>query len=61
MPAEQRGSVYKTARGFGIRWRDETRRQAAPVRASRRASEARAWFRDVERKRMRGETSPPPP
>ena len=29
MPAEQRGSVYPTSRGFGIQWRDEhgTRRR----------------------------------
>ena len=30
MPAEQRGHVYKTAKGFGIQWRDETRHQEAP-------------------------------
>ena len=47
MPAEQQGSVYKTARGYGIRWHDEAgtrRRQAGfPSRSA-----ARAWFRDVE-------------
>ena len=38
MPAEQRGSVYKTARGFGLRWRDEpgARRRQAGFRAALR-------------------------
>jgi integrase len=60
MPAEQQGSVYKTATGYGIRWRDEngTRRRQAGFKSR---SEARAWFRDVERKRMRGETIAPSP
>jgi hypothetical protein len=52
MPAEQRGSVYKTTTGHGIRWTDETgrrRRQAGFTSPSR----ARAWFRDVELQRMR--------
>jgi integrase len=60
VPAEQRGQVYSTAKGFGIRWYDETgvrRRQAGF--SSR--SEARAWFRDVESKRMRGEAIQRPP
>ena len=60
MPAEARGSVYTTSRGFGIRWRDEhnvLRRQSGF--GSR--SEARRWFEDVERKRMRGETPAPSP
>ena len=53
MPAEQRGSVYKTAKGYGIRWTDESgRRRRQPGFSSR--SEARSWFVDVERKRMRG-------
>jgi integrase len=60
MPAEQRGSVYQTANGFGLRWRDEhgqRRRQAGfPSRSA-----ARKWFEDVERKRMRGETPAPQP
>ena len=60
MPAEQAGSVYKTARGYGLRWYDErgARRRQAGF-ASR--SEARAWFRDVESKRMRGEVVQRPP
>jgi integrase len=60
MPAEARGSVYTTKRGYGIRWRDEhgvMRRQSGF--ASR--SGARRWFDDVERKRMRGETPAPSP
>ena len=40
MPATQRGSVYATARGFGIQWRDDNGADAA-ARASRQ-SEARA-------------------
>ena len=54
MPAEQRGSVYKTAsKGFGIRWIDENgQRRRQPGFSS--PSKARAWFRDVEAHRMRG-------
>jgi integrase len=55
MPAEQSGSVYKTTGGYGLRWYDENgarRRQAGFSSPSK----ARAWFRDVERPRMRGET-----
>jgi hypothetical protein len=46
MPADQRGSVYKTARGYGIRWYHETgvRRRRAGF-SSR--SDARRWFQDV--------------
>jgi integrase len=54
MPAEQRGSVYSTASGYGIRWYDEhgqrLRQAGFPSRSA-----ARKWFEDVERKRMRGE------
>ena len=60
MPADQRGQVYRTAKGFGLRWYDETgarRRQAGFFSRS----EARAWFRDVESKRMRGEAVQRPP
>jgi hypothetical protein len=58
MPAEQQGTIYKTANGHGIRWTDETglrRRQAGFSSPSK----ARAWFRDVERPRMRGEAVAP--
>ena len=60
MPAEQRGSVYKTAHGFGLRWRDESgaRHRKAGFKSR---SEARSWFAEIERKRMRGETIAPSP
>jgi hypothetical protein len=53
MPAEQQGQVYATGRGYGLRYYDEhgKRRRKAGFKSR---SEARAWFRDVERKRMRG-------
>lgn len=55
MPAEQTGGVYRTKDGYGLRWRDENGvRRRRPGFSS--ASKARAWFRDVERPRMRGET-----
>ena len=55
MPADQHGQVYATSAGFGLRWRDETgKRRRRSGFASRSA--AKAWFRDVESKRMRGET-----
>jgi len=55
MPAEQQGSIYRTANGVGIRWIDEhgVRRRHAGFSSP---SRAKAWFRDVERPRMRGET-----
>jgi integrase len=60
MPAEQYGSTYVTTTGFGIRWRDETgeRRFRSGFRTERQAL---AWFQNVERKRMRGETIAPSP
>jgi integrase len=60
MPADQRGQVYATARGFGIRWYDDqgVRRRRSGF-ASR--SEARRWYDDVERKRIRGELVSPTP
>ena len=60
MPADQRGQVYKTAKGFGPRWYDEKGARRRKAGFSSR-SEARAWFRDVEQPRMRGETVPRPP
>jgi len=53
MPADQRGSVYATRRGFGLRYYDErgARRRQAGFSSP---SKARAWFRDVELPRMRG-------
>ena len=60
MPAEQQGSVYKTARGYGLRWLDENGdRRRRPGFTSK--SEARKWFQDIERKRMRGESPAPSP
>jgi integrase len=58
MPADQHGSVYATATGFGLRWYDETGKRCHRSGFKSR-SEARAWFRDVERKRMRGEIPSP--
>ena len=63
MPADQQGQVYKTGRGFGLRWCDETgrrRRQAgfssppAVVFASETGMRPSEWlaieWRDVDRK-----------
>src|SRR5262249_40996267 len=60
MPAEQQGSVYTTTRGVGIRWYDEQgmRRYRSGFKSR---SAARAWFGDVERKRLRGEEPAPKP
>src|SRR3954453_2663620 len=60
MPAEQQGSVYKTSKGYGLRWYDANgaRRRKAGFTSR---SDARKWFRDVELKRMRGETIAPSP
>lgn len=60
MPAEQQGSVYKTSRGFGLRWYDEIGARRRRAGFSSRSA-ARAWFRDVEQPRMRGETPAPSP
>ncbi len=60
MPADQQGQVYKTGGGYGLRWYDETGRRRRQAGFSS-ASKARAWFRDVERPRMRGETVARPP
>jgi integrase len=57
MPAEQQGSVYKTSRGYGLRWYDETGARRRQAGFSLRSA-ARAWFRDVEQPRMRGEAVP---
>ena len=54
MPAEQQGSVYKTSKGFGLRWYDETGTRRRQTGFSSRSA-ARIWFRDVEAPRMRGE------
>jgi hypothetical protein len=60
VPAEQEGQTYKTSRSWGIRWYDETgvRRRKSSFTTEKKA---RVWFRDVELKRMRGETVTPTP
>lgn len=60
MPAEQLGSVYKTTGGYGLRWCDENGARRRQAGFSSRSA-ARAWFRDVERPRMRGEAVARPP
>jgi integrase len=60
MPADQRGSVYGTSKGFGIQYRDETGARKRKAGFTSR-SEARSWFQDVEKKRMRGEIVAPSP
>jgi hypothetical protein len=46
MPAEQRGSLYKTSSGYGIRWRDDAgnRRHKSGFRSR---SAARRWLNDL--------------
>ena len=59
MPAEQRGKRLQDDQGL----RNPVARRDAG-QAARRASRpgrGRSWFRDVERKRMRGELAPPTP
>lgn len=53
MPADQRGSVYSTANGYGIRWYDEHGQRRCQAGFPSKSA-ARAWFRDVELRRMRG-------
>ena len=55
MPAEQRGQVYKTSGSYGLRWYDENGKRKRKAGFSSR-SKALAWFRAVDRPRMRGET-----
>jgi integrase len=44
MPAEQRGSVFKTRSGFGVRWVEDGRRPQQT--GFRTKTEARRWFAD---------------
>jgi hypothetical protein len=60
MPAEQRGSVYRTSKGYGLRWYDEKGARRRKAGFSSR-SEARRWYEHVERPRMRGEAVEAPP
>lgn len=52
MPAELRGSVYATSRGFGIRWIEQGRRRYRSGFDSKK--EARQWFTDEVRPRLLG-------
>jgi integrase len=58
MPAEQRGSVYRTSRGYGIRWLEGGRRRYQSGFATR--TEARRWFADNVAPRLRGPARPDP-
>ena len=58
MPAEQRGEIYRTKTGFGIRWRDETGRRRRRSGFSSRSA-ARRWFDEVERPRLQGDQPKP--
>lgn len=53
MPAEQLGHVYETRRGYGVRWRerDSRRRYKSGFETKR---DARQWFEDEVRPRLRG-------
>jgi integrase len=51
MPAEQKGSTYRTARGAGVRWIENGKRQHKS--GFRSKTEARAWFRDEIAPRLR--------
>jgi hypothetical protein len=52
MPAELRGSVYTTSRGFGIRWIEHGRRRYRSGFESKK--EARKWFTYEVRPRLNG-------
>jgi len=56
MPRTQRGSVYKTSKGFGLRWYDEEGARRRKAGFSSRSA-ASTWFEDVERPRMRGQAA----
>jgi integrase len=51
MPAESRGSVYRTRNGYGIRWPEDGRRERKSGFATR--GEARRWFADNVASRLR--------
>ena len=44
MRREVRGTIYKTARGYGIRWPENGRRIRRP--GFKTKTEARRWFAD---------------
>lgn len=58
MPATQRGQIYRTSTGYGIRWYDETGRRRRRSGFNSR-SDARRWYEEVERQRMRGDVVRP--
>ena len=55
MPAEQRGSLYKTNAGWGVRWVERGRRRHRSGFLSKSA--ALVHFRDIVRPRLVGESS----
>ena len=55
MPAEQRGSLYKTNAGWGVRWVERGRRRHRAGFPSKSA--ALVHFRDIVRPRLVGESS----
>lgn len=55
MPAEQRGSAYRTADGWGVRWRENGQRRHQAGFTSKSA--ALAYFRDEIRPRLAGASS----
>ena len=57
MPAELRGSVYTTSRGFGIRWIEHGRRRYRSGFESKK--EARQWFTDEVRPGLNGRKPEP--
>ena len=58
MPAEQRGSVYGTKKGYGIRWLEDGRRRHQSGFKSK--TEARNWWDDQVRPRLLGLAVTPP-
>jgi integrase len=58
MPSEQHGQPYKTRKGWGLRWYDESGRRRRRAGFESRSA-ALAWYRDVERPRLRGDTPEP--
>jgi len=57
MPAETRGSVYKTRGGYGIRWPEDGKRQFKSGFASK--TDARRWFAETVAPRLRRERRTP--
>jgi len=55
MPADQHGQPYRTQKGWGLRWYDEHGRRRRRSGFESRSA-ALAWYRDVERKRMLGQS-----